>query len=72
MEKELVFREKEILEILQKTSRHYMNTQVCKGCNQSHHYIVCLYDFLMTLDETGKLNENFEVLLAKMGKGKQP
>jgi hypothetical protein len=59
------YTEQELLDVLKKYSRHEMNEKVCEGCNQSHHYILCPYDVLMTLDGTGRLNKLFEKELTK-------
>ena len=53
-------RVKDVFEAIKKAARHDMDTNVCRGCNESHHYIACPYDILMYLDETGKLNKFFE------------
>jgi hypothetical protein len=61
--------EKKLLELFLKYSRHDMDSNVCKGCNESHHYVLCPYDLLMSLDGGSKLNDEFQRML--MGKAKQ-
>jgi hypothetical protein len=64
-------RVKDVLEAIKQASRHDMNPKVCKGCNESHHYIACPYDVLMNLEETGKLNWMFEQSLENKSQEKQ-
>jgi inhibitor of KinA sporulation pathway (predicted exonuclease) len=60
--------EKELLELFLKYSRHDMNPKVCKGCSESHHYILCPYDFLMNLDDGAELNDKFQRMLREKAK----
>jgi len=61
-------REKELLELFVKWSRHDMDSKVCKGCNESHHYVLCPYDFFMSFDDGLGLEAKFQRMLKEREK----
>jgi hypothetical protein len=51
---------KKLLDVLKTSAYHDMPAEICKYCKQPHHWVVCIEDLLMGLDNSGKLLEKWK------------